>query len=214
MDVLFIDAYKKDKIMTYILYNPISGDGTKTRTVAEGFLSKYEDSEIVDIVTLNLSEFFSGLSEGDKAVVFGGDGTLNKIANAVDVECIKAEILYFPAGTGNDFAVDIGMHTTDEPFVINEYLKGLPTVTVNGRDYKFINGVGYGIDGYCCEVGDKMKAEGKKPNYTSIAISGLLFHFKPKTAKVVLYSLRPSLQVYSTFCKGVVFLPMVSWKFS
>ena len=61
----------------------------------------------------------------------------------------------------------------------------LPTVIVNEKEYKFINGVGFGIDGYCCEVGDEQRAKSDKPvNYTSIAIKGLLFHFKPVNATV------------------------------
>ena len=40
-------------------------------------------------------------------------------------------------------------------------------------------GIGFGIDGYCCEVGDRLKAESKeKINYSSIAVNGILFHFK------------------------------------
>ncbi|MBR5187525.1 MAG: diacylglycerol kinase family protein, partial [Clostridia bacterium] len=71
------------------------------------------------------------------------------------------------------------------PFLINHYIKDLPSVAVNGKKSKFINGVGFGIDGYCCEVGDQVKSESKLPNYTAIAIKGLLFHFKPVTATVV-----------------------------
>ena len=64
-------------------------------------------------------------------------------------------------------------------------VKELPVAEVNGKKYRFLNNVGFGIDGYCCEVGDKLKAESDKPvNYTSIAIKGLLFHFKPTGATV------------------------------
>ena len=73
----------------------------------------------------------------------------------------------------------------ENPHSITAYLKDLPTVEVNGKRYRFINGVGFGIDGYCCEVGDELrKIPGKKVNYTGIAIKGLLFHFAPRNAKV------------------------------
>ena len=51
----------------------------------------------------------------------------------------------------------------------------------------FFNGIGYGIDGYCCEVGDELrkKSNGKPVNYTSIAIKGLLYAFKPTDATVI-----------------------------
>ena len=46
--------------------------------------------------------------------------------------------------------------------------------------------MGFGIDGYCCEVGDKLRAKSEKPvNYTGIAIKGLLFHYKPTEATVI-----------------------------
>ena len=68
---------------------------------------------------------------------------------------------------------------------INDYIKDLPAVTVQGRTYKFLNGIGYGIDGYCCEVGDRLREQGdSKINYTGIAIKGLLFHYKPRDAVI------------------------------
>lgn len=95
------------------------------------------------------------------------------------------KVLYFPNGTGNDFAHDLGYAKECKPFQITNHLKNLPFVTVNGKKYRFINGIGYGIDGYCCEVGDELKKfPGKKVNYTAIAIKGLLFHYKPTNAIV------------------------------
>ena len=68
---------------------------------------------------------------------------------------------------------------------MDKYIKNLPTVTVNGKEELFLNGIGYGIDGYCCRVGDEIKEKAqKKPNYTAIAIKGLLFHFNPADAVV------------------------------
>ena len=81
---------------------------------------------------------------------------------------------------------DIEKKRGDEPFSIKEYITNLPTVEVNGKTHKFLNNVGFGIDGYCCKVGDSLKkTDKKKINYTSIAIKGLLFHYKPTSAKVV-----------------------------
>ena len=116
----------------------------------------------------------------------GGDGTLNFLVNEVDCENVPNPIYYYPTGTGNDFWNDLGKKAGDAPAKINQYLVKLPKVTVNGVTRKFINGIGYGIDGYCCEEGDKQRAEfgGKEINYTAIAIKGLLFHYKPTHAKV------------------------------
>ena len=170
--------------MKYIAYNPHSGHG-KSAELAKSYAEK-EGAILVDITEIESYEnFFANLTEEDAFVLYGGDGTLNRFVNDMGDATINAAIYYFPAGTGNDFAVDIGKADATEPFRIEKYIHDLPTVTVNGKTTKFINGIGFGIDGYCCEVGDKKRAQGKKANYTAIAITGLLFHFKPVTATVI-----------------------------
>lgn len=172
--------------MTYILFNPLSG---KANAAAEAdILTVFQ---IDDCITKNITEitdykaFFAPLDKHDTVILCGGDGTLNRFANDVDGIEIKCEVMYYPIGTGNDFAHDLGYGANCNPFPIKEYIKDLPVAEVNGKKYRFLNNVGFGIDGYCCEVGDKLKAESDKPvNYTSIAIKGLLFHFKPTGATV------------------------------
>ncbi len=165
-----------------VLYNPRSGRSTPD------CLSKIASSaEFFDITKItDYSEFFAGFSSEDKIILCGGDGTLNRFVNLTEGLKIENDILYYPAGTGNDFAFDVlGEKTVDSPFPVKEYLKELPSVEVNGKCYRFINGIGYGIDGYCCEIGDELRKTSSKPvNYTSIAIKGLLFHYKPTNAKV------------------------------
>ncbi len=170
----------------YVLFNPRAGEQNgeeKAREAAE----KIPDLERIYMDITNLSDFAAladGLSEGDKLMVCGGDGTLSRFADAIYDLGIKNEILYCATGTGNDFLRDIGRTPMDGAFRVNEYIENLPSVLVNGKEHRFINGIGFGIDGYCCEVGDKLRAEGKKPNYTGIAIKGLLFHYKPTAATV------------------------------
>ena len=143
-----------------------------------------EELEYYDMTRItNYAAFISGMEREDYLVIVGGDGTLNRFVNDTDGLEITQEILYYPTGTGNDFAKDTGMGAN--PRLITENLKGLPSVEVQGKRYRFINGVGFGIDGYCCQVGDELKKiPGKKVNYTGIAIKGLLFHFAARNAKV------------------------------
>ena len=132
------------------------------------------------------SEFIKGLNEDDEVVICGGDGTLNYFINHVDCDNIKQNVYMYPTGTGNDFLADLGKKDTKEPVLINDYIKNLPTVTIDGKSSKFINGIGYGIDGYCCEVADKQRENkpNKPINYSSIAIKGLLFHYKKRIATI------------------------------
>ena len=170
----------------YVIYNLIAGHETREediKKISVPFDEEHEFKNIKDIE--NYSTFINGINDDDIIILCGGDGTLNRFVNDTKDIDIKNDILYYPCGTGNDFAADLGHKKGDAPFNITKYLKNLPVVTVNGKKYRFINGVGYGIDGYCCEVGDRLKAESNKPvNYTSIAIKGLLFKYKPTNAKI------------------------------
>lgn len=166
---------------SYILFNPMAANGKCRSKLEES--NKFTDSEYIDMTTLkSYDEFFDTLGENDTVIIAGGDGTLNRFINDTENTEIKCRLLYFPAGTGNDFFTDEGEDGTVE---LNKYLNNLPTVKVNDKDYKFLNGIGYGIDGYCCEVGDELRKKSDKPvNYASIAIKGLLFSYKPTSAKI------------------------------
>ena len=170
----------------YILYNKKAGASDSMESVKNLEIILDDEIKYIDVTQIsNYDVFLSGLDKDDYVILAGGDGTLNWFINRTDGVEIHNEILYFPNGTGNDFANDLGHTKECNPFSITEHLKNLPSVVVNGKKYRFINGIGYGIDGYCCEVGDALKKiPGKKVNYTSIAIKGLLFHYKPTSAKV------------------------------
>lgn len=171
----------------YVLYNPLAGHG-KSKDYLETLKSELGDEAImIDITTLHsYDDFLTQLSEDDKITICGGDGTLNNFANHVDTSKLKNRIYYYACGSGNDFLNDISPEHDGKIIEISKYFENLPSVEINGNSCKFINGVGYGIDGYCCEIGDQMKAKSDKPvNYTMIAIKGLLFHYKPTNATVV-----------------------------
>ena len=170
----------------YILYNKKAGASDSMESVKNLEIILNDEVKYIDVTEIsNYGVFLSGLDKEDYIILAGGDGTLNWFINRTDGVEIHNEILYFPNGTGNDFANDLGHTKECNPFSITEHLKNLPSVVVNGKKYRFINGVGYGIDGYCCEVGDNFKKiPGKKVNYTAIAIKGLLFHYKSTNAKV------------------------------
>lgn len=163
--------------MKYYLYNSKANNGIKPEVLA--------NVELIDAVGMNYPEFFKALKEEDEVVLIGGDGTLNYFINAMKGQEIKNNVYLLGSGTGNDFFADIAENPGNE-VLVNKYLKNLPTVKVKDMERLFINNMGFGIDGYCCEVADKIKAKSpnKEINYTGIAIKGLLFHFKPCHATV------------------------------
>ncbi len=169
----------------YVLYNAMAGQG-KAEEIARSLEGKL-DGEIAGYADMTkITNYAAFLSDKtDCAIVIcGGDGTLNRFANDTANIGLQNEIFYCASGSGNDFLRDIGGNA-GEPVCVTEYLKDLPFAEINGKTYRFINGVGYGIDGYCCEEGDRQKAAGNNNiDYTAIAIKGLLFHYRPTGAKV------------------------------
>ena len=170
----------------HVLFNPYAGNGTCEEEAKQLHMDG-GDLVFHDMTKLgSYTSFFGGISPDDGVILTGGDGTINRFINETEGLDIQNDILYYAVGTGNDFLTDLGKKVGQPPFSIKKYLCDLPTVTVKGRNYRFLNGVGYGIDGYCCEVGDKLKKKSDKPvNYAAIAIKGLLFHFKPANATVI-----------------------------
>ena len=173
--------------MKYIvLYNPHAGDGwnDEKRSAAEKSIGG--ECSFCDMTKTDYASLFGKMTDGERLVLIGGDGTLNRFINDTKNLKLPEHILYLAGGSGNDFLHDIcGSQTSDKPIDVDKYIKNLPTVTVNGKEELFLNGIGYGIDGYCCRVGDEIKEKAqKKPNYTAIAIKGVLFHFKPSDAVV------------------------------
>ena len=168
-----------------VLYNPYAGSivNEKIKEMLSELLKEHE-FVLEDITKVDYAEFFKALKKDENILLVGGDGTISRFVTETQSYNCKNSVWYYAAGNGNDFWTDIGKKKGDAPECIDKYIANLPTVTVKGKDYKFINGIGYGIDGYCCEMGDKLKAEGKKVDYTGIAVKGLLFHFKPRTATV------------------------------
>ena len=173
--------------MIYILENHKSGGFSEE---AENKLKAHfegEEIKLLDVCEVeSKKDLLSGITEEDKLVIFGGDGTLNHFINETEPEDYRFPIYAFAGGTGNDFAHDVAKEGEDF-ILINDYLRDLPSVTVNGKKYRFINGVGYGIDGYCCEKGDEYREKtGKAPNYTKIAIGGLFGGYHKVNAKVTI----------------------------
>ena len=172
--------------MIYVLYNPLSGSGTGAEDAGMLEIALPGPVSFFDMTKItNYPVFLGGMERDGSIIIVGGDGTLNRFANDTAGIDIPQEIFYFPAGTGNDFAREFGKRPYDDPFPITGYLKNLPTVSVKGKTYRFLNGVGFGIDGYCCEEGDRLRRiPGKTVNYTAIAIKGLLRHFSARNARV------------------------------
>lgn len=174
--------------MVHILYNPSSNCGFDTQEMIKTASACFGESECVSLFDIaDLKAYFEKLSSDDEVMLVGGDGTLNVALNKLrDVE-IKNNLYLYKGGSGNDFLRDVCADKfEDTKFIkINEYIENLPVVTVNGKEYLFINNVGFGIDGRVCTAAEDIRAKGKaKINYTTLAIKLLLTSYKPNGATI------------------------------
>ncbi len=170
----------------HILYNPLAGKGKNADSrINDILLPETAQKELHNMTEIkDFKAFFSELSGEEKIVVCGGDGTLNRFINSVDTSKLQNKVYYFAAGSGNDFIHDIGLEPSRNPIDVTEYIKNLPKVYIGDKAYSFLNGIGYGIDGYCCQEVNRLKALKKKASYTLIALKGFLYAYKPTNAVV------------------------------
>ena len=156
----------------YLLYNP---------NVKNGNIQNDLDAlEVViddEVVFSDLSQpgmpmaTLENLEEDDYLILCGGDGTLNRFANDTANMGIQNEIFYFPCGANNDFAAEFQKNYGCNPFLITQYLHALPTVTVNGKTCRFLNGVGLGID-------SRSSISKYKPVGATVTVDGVTYRFE------------------------------------
>lgn len=173
--------------MVLVMYNPLA-DNNSGREKALDLKNIFPEKNlyfknITEISDLN--SYFGNLEDCTEVILAGGDGTLNKFVNNIGNNIPDIDIYYYPLGSGNDFYNDVKDKNESKLVPLKQYIEFLPEVTVKGKIFRFINGIGYGIDGYCCEEGDRQrKKSDKKINYTSIAVKGLFFYYHPANAVI------------------------------
>lgn len=172
--------------MNYILFNPKSNSENNDLNIIPG-KEELERRGVkqISLLDLDVRAFSTTLTEGDRVLICGGDGTLHHFANnthGIDFPC---PVFLVRSGTGNDFLNDLGQNGTEDLIDVRNYIKTLPAVEIDGEKRYFINGIGMGIDGAVCDEVEKYKARtGKKANYTAIAIELLLYKYKRPSATV------------------------------
>ncbi|MBQ8795967.1 MAG: diacylglycerol kinase family protein [Clostridia bacterium] len=172
--------------MLYLLFNPLAFGGKAEGKVQEA-LENFKGAEFIklSLIDLDVKEIVKNAKSEDTILILGGDGTLNRFANDTADMDFPCPVFLYKSGTGNDFMKDVEDKVENNMVQINDFLKNLPTITVKGKSYRFVNGIGYGIDGMCCEVADKMRAQGKENiSYAGISIKLLIHGYKCPNAKV------------------------------
>ena len=167
--------------MLYILYNGLSKSGKNQKNLNELIeIVKKENKEYTmqNIVEIkDCGEFAKTINDDDEIAIVGGDGTVHHFANQMKkIMPVKQNLYLFAAGTGNDFIRNINK-PIKQLVRINDYLNDLPTVTVKGEDWLFVNGAGIGVDAMVC-LGVNAGNSESKSAYTNATLKSFLT-YKP-----------------------------------
>lgn len=171
--------------MTYIFYSKNAAFGRGMQQALELSKTIEGGAQIRALENFDLLDLFSVVEKDDRVILLGGDGTVNRFVNSPTMYPCTKKVLYAAGGSGNDFYRDVRGQEAADVFPLTPYLQKLPTVQFGERYLRFLNGVGFGLDGYCCNEINKHRAAGKKPpSYARVALLGLLGKFKTLNATV------------------------------
>ena len=165
--------------MYYILYNPLSSNGTSKKHVNKIEKALQKDGiefKVIDMVeaSKNVDEAAKDIHRNDTIIIVGGDGTLHHFVNKIRHIRNNSRVLLYRGGTGNDFSRDFKKTMLVD---ITENLKNLPEVNIDGNNELFLNGCGFGVDGEVCLMVNDRNNKKKGLNYFKSAIM-LLKNFK------------------------------------
>lgn len=173
--------------MIYVLFNPKANNSRGESDAKKWGEVLKEPAKYVSVIGLDFKHFFDSLKKEDEVILTGGDGTVNRFINDTYGFNFKNKLYYVKSGSGNDFYRDVLAKADKNGLVeFTQYIKKLPLITVNGIKRRFINGIGYGMDGECCRVGDEIRKNNPNAiiNYKKIAIKLLLGKFKLRNSTV------------------------------
>lgn len=162
--------------MRYYIYNRLATN-KKPRIEA--------NAKLIEAIGLDYKKFFSKLAPEDDVVIVGGDMSINHFIRKIGGYKVNNNVYVRAFGYGSDFVNDIEERLVDD-VLLNPYIEDLPMADIKNHHRPFINGVGFGVDGYCTATGDYIKAKSPaaKINYTTIALKGLLYKYKPVSVVV------------------------------
>ena len=172
--------------MIYILFNPLANNSRGENDAKNWAIENKVKGTFKSLIDMNFKKFFDTTKASDEVILCGGDGTLNRFVNDTYGYNFKCKLSLVKCGSGNDFYRDVASKEKDGRINLLPYIQNLPLITVNGIKRRFINGIGYGIDGDTCLKGDEIRKKDPNAviNYTNIAIKLLLGGFKTKNCTV------------------------------
>ncbi|MBM3884529.1 MAG: YegS/Rv2252/BmrU family lipid kinase [Gemmatimonadetes bacterium] len=165
-----------------VLYNPASGSGRGARAIVGiraafarcGFTDVRATRHAGDEARLVAEAIADGI---ETLVVAGGDGTWSNCAVPLARAGSPARLAILAAGTGNDFAKNLGTHPRDARTLAERLADGGVTErrVDMGRvdDIWFLNVAGMGFDVACNAAAERLRPLPVAPRYVAAALSEL-----------------------------------------
>ncbi len=171
--------------MNYLLFNPKSNNGNNDINIIDKSIGGRELIKI-NLLDIDVKDFVPTLTENDKVFICGGDGTICRFANNTYGFEFPCPVYIIQSGTGNDFLRDIGAFG-GKLVDVRPYFKDLPVVTINGVETRFLNGVGFGLDGAVCEAAEEFKKHStKKFSYLGLAIQLIMGKYNRPNCRAII----------------------------
>ncbi|MCC5882134.1 MAG: YegS/Rv2252/BmrU family lipid kinase [Halomonas sp.] len=116
----------------WLIVNKAAGDGSHSESYWRGYLQAAGIPEL-HVRGLNETEWEQDVAPGDRVLVAGGDGSVNRVASV----CVEREATLgvLPSGTANDFARNLGL--PDDPLELCRLMRSGQSVAV---DVAWLNG--------------------------------------------------------------------------
>ena len=146
-----------------VIVNPAAGrSGDRNKLVAiRNQFARRGINDVVETTTPGEEAILAqrAIAAGaDLIVAVGGDGTCNKIANAILASQSECALAVVPAGTGNDFAKTLGVHRYNPEQIADLIARANPArVDVGEIDGRFfLNSCGFGFDASVLDASNRV----------------------------------------------------------
>jgi len=173
---------------TYIFFNPLSKSGETVKNInkiAKEIRRDTKDINLVNLLEVNdVDQILESIGLESEIIITGGDGTLHHLVNTIQGKNITRPILYYSAGTGNDFYRSIKKNSKSKLINITPYLFELPSYAINGEPRKFLNGCGIGFDALVAHNVNQSIADKKGSKFFKNTLKSFVNYQKIKNAQI------------------------------
>lgn len=167
-----------------VILNPASNNGraARLRSLVERTLTHHRGDLVLTQKPGDAAQIAEEAARaGRPLVVVGGDGAIHEAGNGLLRAGAPVALGVVPAGSGNDYALNVARMPLDPATALELALTTPPTRVDAGKvnDEYFLNAIGVGIDANCTATAERLKRYGLtgRALYMSAALTEVLFKY-------------------------------------